>query len=41
MEEYRAVKFDKQNVLNDKQSFQLNYIYNTAIKVLEGKGNMR
>lgn len=38
---YRAVKFNKENVLNDKLSFQSNYIYDTAIKVLEGEGNMR
>lgn len=32
---YKAVKSHSFNVLNDKLSFQSNYIYNTAIRILE------
>lgn len=33
---YKAVKSDQPNVLNDKLSFQSNFIYNTAIRITEG-----
>lgn len=32
---YRAAKFDKNNILNDKISFQSNCIYDTTIRIME------